>query len=316
MTNDKLGLRAELEHVAVPPLDMGAILRRGNTLLRRRRVIAAFTSGAIVSLVVAGGVAVLDAVNQPSETPVRPAGETPAEAPVSLTVFLKDGLAPQGLRRYVEKFAEIGGITNFEFVSKREAFARFKQRYEGQPEYWENLPQDALPAYFILRLSDRGDMSRVIARLEDLPGVDEVHIGVESPNFDEATADAYRLVVQERSMRVFAPGRGQRYGWCPTHAQQLGGMDLPEAEDAVLLAKDEISAGLDTGDAYTDSVLASDRPRPPDFARMISKDCSPSLVERTALVTLHLPQVDSASMGAATYFVSREPRGWVIWNVW
>lgn len=316
MTDDNLGLHAEFDHVRVPPLEMGAILRRGNSLLRRRRMIAAVSSGAIISLVIAGGVAVLDAANQPSQTPVQPAGEAPTEAPASVTVFLVDGLAPEGLRHYVNKFAEIGGISSFEFVSKREAYKMFKERYEDQPEYWENLPKDALPAYFIVALSDRDDASRVVERLEELPGVDEVHVGTESPTFEEATADNYPLVAQQGSMRVFAPRRGQRYGWCPTHAQQLGGSDLPEAEEAVLAAADEISGGLDTDDAYTDSVLAKDADGPPDFARMITRDCPPSLLQRTVLVGLHLPNVESASMGAATYFLSKESRGWVIWYMW
>ncbi len=57
--------------------------------------------------------------------------------------------------------------------------------------------------------------------------------------------------------------RRQLWGWCPQNAQDLTAADLPGAEDAVLLAKDEITGrGLNTDDAYTDSVLASHRPPP------------------------------------------------------
>lgn len=132
----------------------------------------------------------------------------------------------------------------------------------------------------------------------------------------QATADAYPLAVRDGATYVFAPARGQPWGWCPQRAQPLETNDLPVLETLIATSADEISGGLNTEDAYANAVLASDAPGPPDFARMISKDCGAELVDRTMLVTLHLPRVDSASMGATTYFVSREPRGWVIWNVW
>lgn len=134
---------------------------------------------------------------------------------------------------------------------------------------------------------------------------------------DQETPDEYPLVAEVGSMQVYAPSRAQRWGRCPQDAQNLTGNDLSGAEEAVLLAIDDITGrGLNTEAAYTDSVLVSEAPGPPDFARMTTRDCPPLLVERTALVTLYLPKVDSASMSAETYFVSKEPRGWVIWNIW
>lgn len=99
--------------------------------------------------------------------------DTPEQA-FHVTVFLKDRITRADVRGFVNRFAEIGGITNFEFVSKREAFKRFKKQFYDQPEYWENLPKDALPAYFIVTLSNRHESSRVVERLERLPGVEAV----------------------------------------------------------------------------------------------------------------------------------------------
>jgi len=94
--------------------------------------------------------------------------------PVRATVFLENGVKRADRRSFTNKLAEIDGIANFEFVSKREAFKRFKKKYQDQPEYWENLPKDALPAYFMVTLSDQADISRIVELLEGLRGVDEV----------------------------------------------------------------------------------------------------------------------------------------------
>lgn len=128
-------------------------------------------------------------------------------------------------------------------------------------------------------------------------------------------SERYALLARDDETSVYGP-RESMFEGCPEKGPDLTTTDLPEAEHAVLLAAQQLSEGLDARDAYATSTLAADDGHVPDFAAMIAKDCNGSLVPATALVTLHLPKAESASLGATTYFVSKMSGGWVVWNAW
>jgi len=68
------------------------------------------------------------------------------------------------------------GAISVRYVSKRGAFQEFKDYYADQPEYWRELPLDALPARFDITLSEGTDISDARRTLLQLEGVDDVFI--------------------------------------------------------------------------------------------------------------------------------------------
>jgi hypothetical protein len=303
-------LRTDLQRIPVPAVPLDDIMRRGRALKRRKTLATSF--GAVASVaVVAIGIAAL-----PSDrvTPDRGPGPAPAASTSDdpeLEVFLLDGITARERRNIRSVARDLDGVESVRYISKAAAYRDFKQTYRDEPEYWENLPTDALPAFFVIDLEDGADIQEARDRLIGLRGVDDIRSGRGS----DRGSDAYPLVAEDGELRVFAP-TNQPYGLCPGPSEALTDEDVPVAEQAVLHAAPEISGGLDTTGANTEGTLAADSSGPPDFATMIAKDCGEEVIQATALVTLHLPEVDSASMGATTYFVSHEERGWVIWGAW
>jgi cell division transport system permease protein len=68
-------------------------------------------------------------------------------------------------------------VTDIQYVSKADAFEEYKERFRNQPELWENLPEDSLPASLRVSLTDAKFAEEVAARISGAPGVDEVKFG-------------------------------------------------------------------------------------------------------------------------------------------
>lgn len=111
---------------------------------------------------------------------------------------------------------------------------------------------------------------------------------------------------------------GQPYGLCPQEAQSLTNGDVNRIEKmalyAVPLLLDRNHKGemqIDTEDAVAGAELGSHATTPGADA----SDCGPLVQRRTAVVTISFPRMQpSASLGSATFYFSKEARGWVIWN--
>lgn len=99
------------------------------------------------------------------------------EAKVEISAFLLDDAAPgevSSLQNQVTGYAE---VTDVQYVSKADAFEDYKTRFRNQPELWENLPADSLPASLRISLTDAKFAEEVATRITGAPGVDEVKFG-------------------------------------------------------------------------------------------------------------------------------------------
>jgi cell division transport system permease protein len=101
------------------------------------------------------------------------------EAKVEVSVYLLDSATQGEIDTLEKEITEMPEVEQVFFISKEQAFEDFKKIYEDQPEFWENLPADALPASFRVKLTDARFAQTVAARLEGAPGVDEVRDGGE-----------------------------------------------------------------------------------------------------------------------------------------
>ncbi|HEU4480994.1 MAG TPA: permease-like cell division protein FtsX [Actinomycetota bacterium] len=151
---------------------IGYFLSETVTNLRRNflMTIAAISTVAI-SLLLLGGVQILGlAVKNMTLT---------WEAKVEISVYLRDDIT-QGEQRTLESqlagYEEVQEVT---YVSKEEAFEEFKTRYRNQPEFYENLPEDALPASLRVKLYNADTAEEVVARITGALGIDEIRYGGE-----------------------------------------------------------------------------------------------------------------------------------------
>ena len=151
---------------------IGYFLSETVTNLRRNflMTIAAISTVAI-SLLLLGGVQILGMiVNNVT---------LDWEAKVEVSAYLLDNATQNDIKALEAEIAEMPEVEEVFFVSKEQAFQDFKKIYEDQPEFWQNLPPDALPASFRIKLTDANYAETVAARIEGAPGVDEVRDGGE-----------------------------------------------------------------------------------------------------------------------------------------
>ena len=101
------------------------------------------------------------------------------EAKVEISTYLRDDATQNEIGALEEQITQMPEVQDVIYVSKDEAFDEFKEMYETQPEFYENLPEDALPASLRIKLENADDTESVAAAIEGAPGVKDVRFGGE-----------------------------------------------------------------------------------------------------------------------------------------
>jgi cell division transport system permease protein len=101
------------------------------------------------------------------------------EAKVEISVFLLDDATEGEMRALQDQVSGYKEVEDVAFVSKADAFEEFKERFRNQPEFYESLPRDALPASLRIKLFDANATEEVAGRIRGAPGVDDVEFGGE-----------------------------------------------------------------------------------------------------------------------------------------
>jgi cell division transport system permease protein len=99
------------------------------------------------------------------------------ESKVEVSVYLHDSATPNEIETLEQDISQYPEVQRIHFVSKSDAFEEFKKIYRNQPEFYESLPPDALPASLRVKLIDAEDAEEVAARIEGAPGVEDVDWG-------------------------------------------------------------------------------------------------------------------------------------------
>jgi cell division transport system permease protein len=95
-------------------------------------------------------------------------------AKVEVSVFLLDSASDAQIEHLNQVLTDIPEVANVEFESRAEAYERFKEIFANQPALVENVPPDAMPQSFRVKLADPEKFEVVAARLTDQPGIDKV----------------------------------------------------------------------------------------------------------------------------------------------
>jgi cell division transport system permease protein len=101
------------------------------------------------------------------------------EAKVEISTYLRDDATQNEIGALEEEIAQMPEVQDVTYVSKDKAFDEFKEMYETQPEFYENLPEDALPASLRIKLVDADQTEAVASAIEGAPGVKDVRFGGE-----------------------------------------------------------------------------------------------------------------------------------------
>lgn len=101
------------------------------------------------------------------------------EAKVEISAYLRDDATQGEISSLSEEISQMPEVQDVTYVSKDAAFEEFKEMYETQPEFYENLPEDALPASLRIKLDDADDTEQVASAIEGAPGVKDVRFGGE-----------------------------------------------------------------------------------------------------------------------------------------
>ncbi|HEV3473477.1 MAG TPA: permease-like cell division protein FtsX [Actinomycetota bacterium] len=151
---------------------IGYLLAETATNLKRNLLMSvAAVSTVTISLLLLGGVLLLGLV---VENMTRS-----WEAKVEVSIFLLDDATEGEVQELTQTLTDMNEVTNVDYVSKAEAFEEFKEQWADQPEFWQNLPEDALPASLRVKLTDAKYAEAVATVMEGAPGVDDVRFGGE-----------------------------------------------------------------------------------------------------------------------------------------
>lgn len=168
---------------------------------RRRRLITA-SAATLSLLLLIGGIAGASLLWQPEKsTPAPPALSDCEESPYDVAVFVEDSASEEEIETLRTDLLDDGEVEGVIFFSKEDAFEEFKEHYEDQPEFWENLPEDALPMSFRVSLVDGADTGAAARRFKRLPSVEDVRTYEQMDDSEQPTPDC--AGEQKRFARYF-----------------------------------------------------------------------------------------------------------------
>ncbi|MET8045589.1 permease-like cell division protein FtsX [Micromonospora sp. NPDC005215] len=191
--------RAIVDEPVLPSNDLAGVAMAAGTSLRRRRQRLVTAGAAAVAAIAAVGVVNVAAPPQPSAPEpttvpaafgmlVNKACEFPARTTATdATVFLADDItAPErdAVNRALDADPAVGTLV---FVSREQALINYRKAYADAPELVASVRASQLPESFRITLVARSSYARLAARVDRMPGVDEI-IGIDCPAGTSASA--------------------------------------------------------------------------------------------------------------------------------
>lgn len=108
---------------------------------------------------------------------------------VNIEVYLPDDATQKEIGALRERVAGYPEVSDVEYVSKEEAFERFRETFKDNPEIYRGIGENVLPASLEIRLEDPSMADRVAERLQGEEG-----IGEEDLNYPRQTIDRLNTV--------------------------------------------------------------------------------------------------------------------------
>jgi cell division transport system permease protein len=99
------------------------------------------------------------------------------EAKVEVSAFLRANATQGEIKDLENRLSQMNEVEHVSFVSQREAYEEFKQQYRNEPQFWQALSPDSLPASLRVNLTDAKYAQEVALAIQGAPGVQDVKYG-------------------------------------------------------------------------------------------------------------------------------------------
>jgi len=99
-----------------------------------------------------------------------------------IVVYLQEGLKDDEKTLLRDRLSKVDGVKEVVYVSKEEAWERFKESFKGNKLALEIVGKNPLPDSFEVRLTDPLNAMRIAEIFRDLPGVKDVDFPLEAVN--------------------------------------------------------------------------------------------------------------------------------------
>ena len=142
-----------------------------SNLRRNLLMTIAAISTVAISLLLLGGVQILSMiVNNVTSS---------WEARVEISAYLRDDASEGEIQQLESQLAGYKQVENVSYVSKQQAYEEFKDLYPDNPEFYEHIDPEDLPASLRIKLTDAKYTEYIAATIRGAPGVDDVRFGGE-----------------------------------------------------------------------------------------------------------------------------------------
>ncbi|HEX2953069.1 MAG TPA: permease-like cell division protein FtsX, partial [Bacillota bacterium] len=108
---------------------------------------------------------------------------------IEIKVFLREGF--EEYPATYERIMKVDGVKNARFVPKGEGAKNLEKILGNKKNLFFNEGENPLPDSFVVRLDDKANIKHIVARIEQIQGVDEVFYG---KNFVEAMLILVKVV--------------------------------------------------------------------------------------------------------------------------
>ena len=142
-----------------------------SNLRRNLLMTIAAVSTVTISLLLLGGVAILHlAVRNMTYS---------WQAKIEISAYLEENITDGEQTALMDELAQMPQVESIEHIDQAEALEEFKRQFRSQPELFQVLDEDSLPASIRVSLVDENDTEAVATVLRGKPGVDDVRYGGE-----------------------------------------------------------------------------------------------------------------------------------------
>jgi cell division transport system permease protein len=93
---------------------------------------------------------------------------------LEVSIYLKDNITPPQRQSVETELKASPEVQSYQFLTKEQAFERFKRLFQGNPQLIANATPDDLPATFLVRMKDPERYTVLAQQFSGTAGIDQV----------------------------------------------------------------------------------------------------------------------------------------------
>src|SRR5439155_6466392 len=93
---------------------------------------------------------------------------------LEVSIYLQDTITPPQRATLTAQLDTSPEVADYQYLSKAQAYERFKKLFKGNPNLVQQASPDDLPATYLVRLKDPERYTVIKQQFDGLPGIDQV----------------------------------------------------------------------------------------------------------------------------------------------